>query len=158
MIFAFVWDFAYIGVFLGIQAFLIWVFFRSTRQRNWLKNALRVTSTISFLIVTLFAALMVSCDITQPRPSDLIYSPDRSHAARIYLADEGATGGETWVKMFSMYGLRSSFVYGGEWMSISRADLHWNDNTALTITYHQGSPPELCSGAQGIKVNCEPAP
>ena len=86
-----------------------------------------------------------------------IYSPSGIMAARIEDADEGAIGGETSVELFSAHGFRKQTLYVGEWKSVQRSDIQWNNDTELVIHYSTSyNPHSHCYSVHIAKVSCSP--
>lgn len=86
-----------------------------------------------------------------------IYSPNGKNAAVITFHDEGATGGGAGVELYDMHGLRFESVYDGGWKSVDQSDVHWIDDSHVTIHYeHWGGYDEqkTCRDFHSIKVAC----
>jgi uncharacterized membrane protein len=59
-------------------------------------------------------------------------------AVRITDSDGGATGGETFVDLYSAHGFREQSLYSGGWKSVKPSDIQWKSDTELTIHYYRG--------------------
>jgi hypothetical protein len=81
-----------------------------------------------------------------------VYSADGRRAARVESFDAGATGGGTWVRVYSNHGLQSGQAFVGEWDSVGRNGLHWDTNMELTVEYT--GKLESCKDVVGITVHC----
>jgi hypothetical protein len=89
-----------------------------------------------------------------------IYSPSGKMAVRIETADEGATGGETWVELYWAHGLSNKEVYSGGWASVEQADIRWKSDSKLIIQIRdaQSDYASHCASGGGVKVECSPRP
>jgi hypothetical protein len=83
---------------------------------------------------------------------EAVYSADGHAAARVESYDAGATGGGTWVRVYSNHGLQSGQAFVGGWDSVGRNGLHWDSNTELTVEYE--GEPHTCKNVGRITVHC----
>jgi len=122
--------------------------------RKWRKS-LRVTAKVLTWPIAVLTALLLGIELLVPgcvTTSPPVFSPDRSKAARVRTADEGATGGDSSVEIFSNHGFSYTQVYWGEWESVRDQDLRWVSNSELQITHAE--PMYQCKSTSTVTVRC----
>jgi hypothetical protein len=85
------------------------------------------------------------------------YSADRKFALRVTDFDYGATGGQSEVEIYTLFGLRQDTIYFGDWKQVEPRDVQWVGAREVNIFYHGSEPPRTCNGAFGVVVHCEQA-
>jgi hypothetical protein len=126
--------------------------------RKW-RRSLRVTATILSWPFAVLAILLLGLELLTSgceTDSPPIYSPDHRKAAVIHTDDYGATGGDTFVEVFSHHGFSSTQVYWGEWESVRTEDIHWAGDRELVITHDE--PMYQCGSTATATVRCERRP
>jgi|SRR5665213_578604 len=129
-------DWELIGVYAVLLAILLASGVVIRAARKW-RTSLRVTVKAVTWPIAILSALLLGIELLVPgrvTKSPAVFSPDRSKAARVRTADEGATGGDSTVDIFSNHGFSYTQVYWGEWESVGDQDLHWVSNSGLQIT------------------------
>jgi hypothetical protein len=143
---------------IGVYAVLLAILLASggviRAARKWRKS-LRVTATILSWPFAVLAILLLGleflvsgCETNAPP----MYSPDHLKAARVETDDEGATGGNSQVVIFSNHGFTSAEVYWGEWKSVDAQDINWISNSELQITHDE--PMYVCKSTSTVVVRC----
>jgi hypothetical protein len=139
-----------------VMLMLIWtlsaIFIGLVRKTNkWIRRPVRVILSLVVAVLGLSIALL-----TLPTgcfsESKLIYSPDRSKAARIFVSDEGALGGSSTISVFWNHGLSTKAIFSGSWKSAEEKDIEWISNDELRISYVGYM--NLCQSAANVKVQC----
>ncbi len=95
---------------------------------------------------------IVGCD----SHSEPLLSPAGDKAARVETDDEGATGGNSGVAVYSHHGFSVHTVMYGQWRGVDRADLRWLGNSTLEIRY-EGRDPN-CTDTSEVRVVCVQRP
>ena len=111
----------------------------------------------SLLAILLLSVMIFSKMLGCEKDSAPLYSPSRNLAARVENADEGATGGETYVVLYWAHGLRSETVYCGPWASVEPKDIRWVSNSELAIQYSyslSGNDGYYCKSPSSVRVDC----
>lgn len=127
---------------------------------------LRIASVLLSLPLCGVAALLVLFAILSnllgcETHGKAVYSPNGKIAARIETSDEGATGGSSFVRLYTEHGLRTRTVFLGGWRSVEDGDLTWDGDAVLNIRYdHYAGYNEAgtCTGMDGVHVHCEAKP
>ena len=138
------------GTLFGISAG-IFHWFRG--RRPFIRIPARIVSVVvcllSFTAMSLvLLVLLLGCDShLQP-----VLSPSGDKAARVETDDEGATGGNSGVAVYSHHGFSVHTVMYGDWRGVSREDLRWTSDSALEIHY-KGRDPK-CSDTADVHVTC----
>lgn len=129
------------------------------RKRLWVRLIVSITAAPIGLVVTLILGLLILAQFMGCEShGSPIYSPDGSNAAMIWTNDGGALGGDSSVILYDWHGLRSGMVYGGGWKSVDEGDVHWSDNSHITIHYYQQGYVERksCKDFHTVQVTCIP--
>jgi hypothetical protein len=140
-----------IAILSAIPAlFFVAIWLVRKRTRPWRIMTMILGSPLAVL-AGLFLALQLTA-IGCLSYSSPLYSPDHLKAVRIRTDDEGATGGNTHVELFSKHGFSSMEVYSGQWKSVDVQDIRWLSNSELVITHD--SPMYSCEGSPTVVVRC----
>jgi hypothetical protein len=135
----------------------VWMFRAGGRKSFRFQIPLRILAVLFIAIGSLFTLVAIISPGTISRSAP-IYSPDRKHAIRITTFDLGATGGGTFVDLYSFHGLIEKRIANGEWKSLGPEDVKWIGNAELSLTFRkQFRPPYWCMNAQSIEVRCDPS-
>lgn len=122
-------------------------------KRAWIKLPVLIlsgaTSTVSVLVALLaLLSLVMGCNTHL----DPVLSPSRKSAARVEIADEGATGGGTGVAVYTNHGFGYRQVFYGSWMGVQQDDVTWKNESNLQIRYEGRM--DVCEGTSTIHVTC----
>ncbi len=140
----------------SLLALGVWMFRAGSGKPFPFQIPLRFLAVLFIAIGSIFTLLTIGLSGTNTRSAP-IYSPDHQHAIRITLLDLGATGGGTFVDLYSFHGLIENRIANGEWNSLGPEDAKWIGNAELLISFRKESgPPYWCKSAQSIEVHCDP--
>jgi hypothetical protein len=142
------------AILIGMILIAFWAYRFVGPRRPSIRIPVRIISlfVIPFnLLLTILVLSFQGC-VTRTPP---IFSPDRQRAIRIENADEGATGGETYVIIYSNGGLSTETVFSGNWASVQPKNVHWMNDEEVWIGFRNDDPDAKCEGAKSIQVHCE---
>ena len=129
-----------------------WVEWKRRKQvREWTLILVSPLAILSGLLLLLQFGAFGCQAYSKP-----IYSPDGQKAIRIRTSDEGATGGQTSVELFSDHGWHLRTVYFGGWKSVQDGDVNWLDNKHLVVRFDPEYGYHDCHNAKDAIVSCEP--
>lgn len=152
-------DYGKIGEYAIILGMLVagtWAFRCVRSKRKSIRVAVRVVSIAVIGLSSLLTVILLMLEsFGSTTWSPPIYSPDHKRAIRIADYDEGALGGDTAVELYSNRGLLSETVFYGSWDTVKPEDVHWDDNSNVTISYAVDARDADCSGSKSIQVHCE---
>ena len=140
-------------VALSVCALSSVAFYRVRSKRPLIRIPTRVASVLtcflSFAIMSLaLLGLLIGCN----SHSEPILSPSGDKAARVETDDEGATGGNSGVAIYTDHGFSVHTVMYGSWLGVDRDDLHWIGDSALEIKYEGRDP--SCTDTSDVHVIC----
>jgi len=108
-----------------------------------------LTCFVSFTVMSFALLVLVSGCNSHSEP---LLSPSGDKAARVETDDEGATGGNSGVALYSHHGFDVHTVMYGSWRGVNRDDLRWVGDSALEIKYEGRDA--RCSDTSEVHVIC----
>jgi len=148
------------GLCLLILAAVVLVGRFAWRKGTWTRVIGSIATIPVGVIVTLLLGLFVLSDLSGCSGHGApIYSPNGKEAALVWFHDEGATGGGAWVELYDTHGLRFGSVFDGGWKSVDQTDVHWTDDSHITIDYEHWpdyDEQKSCKDFPAVKVTCVP--
>jgi len=155
-----VWPFVKLAAVVVLGGVAFWVLRRV--RSGWVRIPARLlaagTTTISFLVLVLFAVTEQGCSMRAPA----LWSPDGGHLALVRWGMQGALGADgAIVRVRPRGGWSSEIVFRGAGWAGSAPALRWLDDTRLEIRYWDERVYEHRCGerVEGVEIVCvRPAP
>ena len=137
----------------GVFVVAAFTFYKVRIRRPLIRIPARIASLLicflSFAAMSLvLLGLVLGCD----SHSEPVLSPSGDKAARVETYDEGATGGNSGVAIYSHHGFSVHTVMYGSWHGVSSDDLRWLGDSTLEIKYDGQNP--NCSDTSEVHVIC----
>jgi hypothetical protein len=142
-----------IGLLLGAVCAL-----RVSRHAHLaLRVIVRILSSLTIMATSLVLLMIVGCE-SDKKNFPPVYSPDHKRAFVMTDADAGATGGGTYVTLYSNYGLTTDLIFSGNWQLIGQNDVSWSGNSDVLVTYPARDKIARCGASKRVRVTCIPEP